>query len=138
MKVLPPNGTISLNEKLIPIFEKEIPPDYPLIVTRNEIDITAFKQKLLSLSPELWEDENQVGNVRLTRPAHDKWGIKKIVFTFCDDFLLKVLDLPWSQEESWKAVLDPIYEAIGIPAPLIFLSLITLLSLTSQELTNRK
>jgi hypothetical protein len=114
MKVLPPNGSISLDEKLIPIFEKEIPPEYPLIVTRKEIDITAFKQKLLSLPPEVWEDENQVGNVRLTRPAHDKWGIKKIVFTFCDDFLLKVLDLPWSQEEEWKALLDPIYAAIGL------------------------
>ena len=29
------------------------------------------------------------GNVKMTRPAHDAWGIKKITFNFCDDFLLK-------------------------------------------------
>ena len=53
-------------------------------------------------------------NVKLTRPAHDAWGIKKIVFNFCDDFLTKVLDLPWGQAEEWRALLLPIYQAIGI------------------------
>lgn len=114
MKVLPPPGIITLDQKQDPISLREIRPDYPLIVTRDEIDITPFKQKLLSLPSEVWDDENQDGNVKLTRPAHDKWGIKKIVFTFCDDFMMKVLDLPWSKDESWSALLDPIYERIGV------------------------
>lgn len=125
MKIIPPYGTIQLNEKLIPIIEHEIPPvNYPLIVTRKEINITSFKEKLLSLPSDIWDDEHQIGNVKLTRPAHDKWGIKKIIFTFCDDFMLKVLDLPWSQDETWKQLLDPIYEAIGVDKNKIVRSLL--------------
>ena len=83
------------------------------------------------------------------RPAHDRWGIKKIVFTFCDDFMLKgkysqstfsarlfsrvinyffecylVLDLPWSQLPEWKELLDPIYDAIGINESMVVRSLL--------------
>jgi hypothetical protein len=62
----------------------------------------------------MWDDDSQDGNVKLMRPAHDRWGIKKIVFTFCDDFLLKVLDLPWASDPAWQPHLDAIYEAIGV------------------------
>ena len=60
------------------------------------------------------EDEHQEGNAKITRPAHDAWGIKKIIFTFCDDFLLKVVELPWSREERWRRHLLNIYETIGV------------------------
>ena len=62
--------------------------------------------------------------MKLTRPAHDAWGIKKIVFNFCDDFLLKVLDLPWGKDEEWRALLLPIYEAIGITESRVVRSLL--------------
>jgi hypothetical protein len=114
MKVIPVNGTVELSQKTTPVSTRETVPNYPLIVTRADIDISKFKQKLLELPPEMWEDDHQEGNVKLIRPAHDKWGIKKIVFTFCDDFMLKVLDLPWSMDEGWTSVLDPIYDALGI------------------------
>eukprot|EP01038_Epipyxis_sp_PR26KG_P013627 gene13627-18286_t len=118
--VVPPSGIVLLSQKQIPVCETN--PDDPIspinsqyhAFTRAEIDILPFKNKLLSLSPTMWDDENQEGNVKLHRPAHDAWGIKKIVFTFCDDYLMKVLDLPWSQTQEWKELLQPIYDAIGV------------------------
>lgn len=124
MKVIPVDGTVSLSQKKTPVSTRGAVPNYPLIVTRAKVDISKFKQTLDELPPEIWEDENQEGNVKLTRPAHDKWGIKKIVFTFCDDFMLKVLDLPWSMEEKWESLLLPIYAALGIDRSKVVRSLL--------------
>lgn len=138
--IVPRHGTIDLADKKVPIchlfpaknqditavpsvFNKieDVP---PLCVTRAQVDVSAFKEHLLSLPPHMWEDETQEGNVKLMRPAHDKWGIKKIVFTFCDDFLLKVLDLPWASDSSWQPHLDAIYESIGVDKSKIVRSLL--------------
>lgn len=62
--------------------------------------------------------------MQITRPAHDAWGIKKIIFTFCDDFLLKVVELPWSREERWRRHLLSIYEAIGVQESKVVRSLL--------------
>jgi len=113
--VVPPDGIVSLSNKQKPVCERnpsEFDSNY--VFTRAKLDTTQFKQYLQSLPNEIWEDKNQVGNVNLIRPAHDKWGIQKIIFTFCDDFLMKVFDLPWSQKEEWRQYLLPIYESIGI------------------------
>jgi hypothetical protein len=128
--VVPPFGTVDLADKQVPICsmfpakgDKTTPISSrfitlddlpPLCVTRAQLDVTAFREHLLSLPDQMWEDDFQEGNVKLMRPAHDKWGIKKIVFTFCDDFLLKVLDLPWSVDPAWQVHLDAIYEAVGV------------------------
>jgi hypothetical protein len=46
----------------------------------------------------LWNERNaSANNVRLTRPSHDAWGIKKIILVFCDDFLHTIYTLPWFQ-----------------------------------------
>jgi hypothetical protein len=113
---VPPDGIVDLSQdKQIPICERSTPFHSDYAFTRATVDISEFKKKLINLSPDIWEDEKQnEGNVKLTRPAHDAWGIKKIVFTFCDDFLLKVFDLPWSQSEEWRMHLLPIYQAMGI------------------------
>ena len=93
--------------------------------TRAVVDVSAFKKLLATLPADAWDDEKaHEENVKLTRPAHDAWGIKKIVFTFCDDFLQKVLDLPFSQQPKWREVLLPIYKAIGIPEHRIVRSLL--------------
>jgi len=81
----PPQGQIRLSDKLTPVCERELVPTEPLCVLRASIDIKPFKDKLLSLPAEMWDDDKQKGNVKLVRPAHDAWGIKKIAFTFCDD-----------------------------------------------------
>lgn len=85
--IAPPLGEISLGNKDCPVCEREWPgdPTEPLTVTRAAVDISLLKEKVLSLSSDMWEDDKQEGNVKVTRPAHDAWGIKKIVFTFCDD-----------------------------------------------------
>ena len=88
------------------------------------MDVEEFKRKVRSVDPEEWEQEASVHNVSLTRPAHDAWGIKKIIFTFCDDFLQKVLDLPYSRDEHWRRLLLPIYTAIGVDESRIVRSLL--------------
>jgi hypothetical protein len=94
--VPPPGEAVMLSDKKRPICESLDEQYGPLCITRAKVDVSAFKQFLHSLPPETWEDEGAGStNVQLMRPAHDKWGIKKIIFTFCDDFMLKVLDLPW-------------------------------------------
>jgi hypothetical protein len=110
----PPKGEVKLVDKKVPICEScnELHQHY--LYERGEVDIGQFKAFLLSQPSQIWEDKNQEGNVKLIRPAHDNWGIKKIVFTFCDDFLQKVFDLPWSKLDKWKSHLLPIYNAVGI------------------------
>ena len=111
---IPPFGEVKLTDKTIPIFEKGPPFDENYAYTRAIVDVSKFKEKIHLLPPGIWEDEKQQGNVKLVRPAHDKWGIKKIVFVFCDDFLQKILDLPWSKDEEWRQHLLPIYESVGV------------------------
>lgn len=109
----PPDGIVLLSKKLSPVCDRESFDDH-YVFTRGVVDVSEFKKKLISMPASVWDDENQEGNVKLIRPAHDAWGIKKIIFTFCDDFLLKVLDLPWSQLSEWRSHLLPIYDAIGV------------------------
>jgi hypothetical protein len=122
--VVPPQGIVSLKDKQVPVCERPAPYDESYAYTRGVIDISAWKAKLKSLPAEMWEDENQEGNVKMTRPAHDAWGIKKIIFQFCDDFLMKVLDLPWSQKPEWKELLTSVYSAIGIDESKVVRSLL--------------
>ena len=122
--VIPPVGIVSLEDKQIPVCERSPPYDEHYAYTRGIVDVTKFQEKLRSMPPEMWEDENQEGNVRMTRPAHDAWGIKKIVFQFCDDFLLKVLDFPWSQQAEWKELLCTVYNAMGIDETRVVRSLL--------------
>ena len=123
--VIPPSGMCPLEDKLVPLCERSLKEGEAMAYTRAEVDVSAFKNFLLDSNPEIWEDAYHAKeNVALTRPAHDAWGIKKIVFTFCDDFMLKVLDLPFSQSEEWRQHLLPIYEAIGVPEHRIIRSLL--------------
>ena len=115
--VIPPAGSVSLTaNKLTPVCDQsEAQQALPLAYTLGRTDVSAFKDFLRALPAEAWEDEKaEEENVKLVRPAHDAWGIKKIVFTFCDDFLQKVFDLPYSRQEVWRAFLAPIYAAAGI------------------------
>lgn len=111
--VMPPPGMVPLSDKVVPVCELTEYPEY-LAFTRATVDVTAFRAKLASLPPSFWEDENQTGNVQMKRPAHDAWGVKKIVFTFCDDYLTRILDLPFAQDPEWRQFLLPVYKAIGI------------------------
>ena len=71
-------------------------------------------------SANLWNEQNAAKyNVKITRPSHDRWGIKKIVLMFCDDFLHTTYTLPWYQEgnktgKQMHAALQPILDCLGI------------------------
>lgn len=111
--MIPVSGEVRLTDKQSPVCGRaEFDEQYAYL--RATVDTSAFKAKLLSLPSTAWDDAHQEGNARITRPAHDAWGIRKIVFVFCDDFLLKVLDLPWSKLDDWREHLLPIYHSIGV------------------------
>lgn len=112
--VCPPEGFVPLSEKQQPVCTKTPPFDEFHAFTRGVVDIREFQEHLRSQTDAVWNDETQEGNVKLIRPAHDAWGVKKIIFTFCDDFLTKIYDLPWSRDPVWKQLLAPIYSAIGV------------------------
>lgn len=115
--VIPPDGAVDIRDKLQPICETSGPYP-PLAYTRGMFDITEWKKKLASIAsgPEWHEHDNATSSsVKIARAAHDAWGIHKIIFTFCDDFLLKVIDLPNSRNPEWKRLLDPVYAQMGIP-----------------------
>lgn len=115
--IVPPEGMVCLADKLCPVYEQP-PPYHPhYAYTRGVLDaktLLAWKTQLSSMGIEKWNDKNQVGNVRMVRPAHDAWGINKIVFNFCDDFLQKVLDFPWGKDHIWRDLLCSVYKAAGI------------------------
>jgi hypothetical protein len=114
MKIVPPKGFITLFEKQFPLCDVNEPYQGPLVVTKACIDVQDWQNKLSSLPDGFWDEDYQVGNVKLTRPAHDAWGIQKIIFTFCDDFLLKVYDLPYSRQQEWKNLLSSVYRTLNI------------------------
>lgn len=74
----------------------------------------------------LWNEDNAAqNNVKITRPSHDAWGIKKIMLVFCDDFLDTIYTLPWYQCSSsggasaslgkkMHAAIQPILDVLGI------------------------
>ena len=115
----PPIGLVSLiPDKSCPVsmLDEEVISIYnnKLIVTRGFCDVSQIKQKIRNLPKEAWGKGEDYGNVDLVRPSHDQWGITKIIFTFCDDFLLKVLDCPFSQQAEWQSLLYPIFEQLKV------------------------
>lgn len=71
--------------------------------------------KSAKFSPtNLWNEDNAArNNVKITRPSHDAWGIKKIMLVFCDDFLHTIYTLPWYQTGTSKSsVGDELHAAI--------------------------
>ena len=123
----PPFGSASLRrDKLQPVCEQSAEQQaLPHVYTLAQVDVSGFKSFLRGLPESHWDDDHaQEENVKMTRPAHDAWGIKKIIFTFCDDFLQKVFDLPYSQKEVWREFLLPIYSAAGVSEDKIVRSLL--------------
>lgn len=111
--LIPPYGKVDLLDKVSPVCERgdNIAPVWAYI--RAEIDIKALKHKLHNYSDDVWESDSQSSNVKIVRPSHDQWGIKKIIFVFCDDFLQRVFDFPWIKDEEWRTLLNPIYKSVG-------------------------
>ncbi len=80
-------------------------------------EVNAIKHLLETEGESVWDEMNHhKNNVKLIRPSHDKWGIKKAVFVFCDDFLRRIYHFPWFQPGTeWAIVLNLILSKLGIP-----------------------
>ncbi|KAK1931909.1 Membrane-associated sulfotransferase kil1 [Phytophthora citrophthora] len=93
---------------------EEMAKNYAMVVPRQEnIDISLLQKRILAEGQELWDPKNQKDNVPVRRAGHDTWGIGKVVFVFCDDYLKNVFTFPWFH--SWQKELTPIFEQIDIP-----------------------
>ncbi|CCI45424.1 unnamed protein product [Albugo candida] len=106
---------IALSHKQTPLcnIDPLVTNTFPLVTQRcGPIDITLLKQKIDLLDAQLWTAEYQSSNVAIVRAGHDKWGIDKAVFIFCDDYLTRVYHFPWLR--TWKFELDAIISQIGI------------------------
>ena len=80
----------------------------------------------------MWDEEfASTHNVKVTRPSHDAWGIKKIVLMFCDDFMQTVYEFPFWHSPSidnqsqipnpnggppidFKSCIMPVLETLGL------------------------
>ena len=129
MVVTPPISPSSASAPLPPLPPPQ-PSDITCLSTRGFFDCTALKTLITKghadvFSRTMWDpDFAKVHNVRVTRPSHDAWGIKKVVLVFCDDFLQKVYHMPWWHDErsntgvagrpSFKSLLRPVLSSLGL------------------------
>lgn len=114
----PPEGEVLREHKNLPVHElpPQVWPQVPLCRKRGQVCVADLKRKLATGGERLWLDEEaRKHNVGLTRPSHDAWGIKKIVFVYCDDFLRRCFEMPWLHDPEWRALLLPVFEALGVP-----------------------
>jgi hypothetical protein len=71
--------------------------------------------KVKSLS-NFWDINNAYkNNVHIVRPSHDKWGIKKIILVFCDDFLRMVYEMPWWYHKDLREAIQPVLDVLQVP-----------------------
>ncbi|KAL7562969.1 hypothetical protein ACA910_018608 [Epithemia clementina (nom. ined.)] len=74
---------------------------YPSDDTSSQTESTKLnkkgaRSKEIRSTTNLWDPINaSKHNVAICRPSHDSWGIHKIIFLFCDDFLQRSYALPW-------------------------------------------
>jgi len=112
---VPKGGTIPIKFMQTPLFElaPEDREGIPLMSDLGPVDVGPLAKHLSSFGEGVWQPENQEGNVVLSRPGHDRWGVGKIVLIFCDDYMRRHFYLPWWKK--WKRVVEPIFAQLKIP-----------------------
>ena len=69
-------------------------------------------------TPSPWfEAAAAVTNVTMSRPAHDRWGVGKIVLIYSDDFLSRVYHFPWCETEKEKTTCSEVVCFIYLDVP---------------------
>ncbi|TMW63626.1 hypothetical protein Poli38472_002567 [Pythium oligandrum] len=107
---------IPLTQKQVPLCEVDpvVAGEYPIVIERQQhIDISGLQKRILEGGEQLWDPAHQKDNVPIQRAGHDKWGIGKVVFIFCDDYISKVYTFPWYHQ--WKTELEDVFKQINIP-----------------------
>ena len=90
------------------------------LLSKNKKTQQQSKRKSSSSMTNLWNEQTaSANNVKITRPSHDAWGIKKIILIFCDDLLHTVYTLPWYQQRNkigkeMNLAIEPILTTLGI------------------------
>ena len=115
----PPAGEVLFCDKTMPVDLRPLRElsggAEPFCFSRGRVDVSALRERLEG-DDEVWSrDYAERANVVLDRPSHDSWGIRKLAFVFCDDFLQRVYRLPLWEAPEWRARLDPIFERCGVP-----------------------
>lgn len=103
-------------QKRVPLsdLDVEVAKDFAMVIERQRgVDVSGLQRRVLAEEPALWDPAQQKDNVPIHRAGHDKWGIGKVVFIFCDDYLKNVFQFPWFH--AWQAELAPVFEQVGIP-----------------------
>jgi len=90
----------------------------PALVKRCDFDAQPLVDLLAAKGNLAWDGREQaVTNVPFERPAHDRWGVGKVMLIHCDDCMKKVYHMPWwTSDPAWKKAIEPLFEALGVPA----------------------
>ena len=114
-----PEG-VPLEEKLAPL--AEVHPQTrgsfaPSLVHRADVDCSPLVDLLEKEGAMAWDADNQAEtNVPFERPAHDRWGVGKIMLIHCDDFMKKVYHMPWwTERPQFREAIEPFFKALGVP-----------------------
>ena len=112
----PPAGEVSFDDKRAPTEQGHALSTGTFCFLRGRSDVSRLKARLERDDDFVWSDEYaSEHNVTLARPSHDGWGIRKLAFVFCDDFLHRVYRPPLWEDPSWRDLIDPILESCGVP-----------------------
>ncbi|KAG5184296.1 Sulfotransferase [Tribonema minus] len=117
----PPPGQVSLADKTAPVEEQSARGTLraaaaPYVFSRGAAGAAPLAALLSKLGDAAWDEAAHArDNVRITRPAHDRWGVRKAVLVYCDDFLKGVYGFPWWREERWRAAVAPVLRVLGVP-----------------------
>ncbi|TYZ60992.1 hypothetical protein PybrP1_005347 [[Pythium] brassicae (nom. inval.)] len=109
-------SAVPLEQKRVPLSELDpaVAGAFPVVVERQVgVDVSALQRRIRAEGEQLWDPSHQKDNVPIQRAGHDKWGIGKVVFVFCDDYISRVYTFPWFH--AWKAELEPVFQQIQIP-----------------------
>lgn len=111
----PPAGRVAWADKVTPVEERVgATSGAPYIFSRGFCDVNELATRLLA-TDEIWSSEYaKLCNVELVRPSHDAWGIRKLCFVFCDDFLQRAYRLPLWADPEWRRLLDRIFLTSGV------------------------
>lgn len=79
----------------------------------EKIPIDNIQNRLLEVKEGPWSVQSQKSkNVWIQRAGHDRWGVDKMVFVFCDDYLQNVYDFPYFFE--WQDELNKVFQHLKI------------------------